>query len=139
MLFAAAVLAAGVAVGVVSRVIPPVRDIWVPHTNGSGGSVPAFWASVVANLTFSVVLVVTAVFDFMGRKAVRWTVAILAVGALAQALMYLDAESAFHGGPLEGQMHSAITWLRYLEFADASAGLLALVAAAIAVRGNRTV
>lgn len=125
-LILAAALAAGASLLVAVGVIPDVRDIWAPQTEGGGGSTPAFWASVVANLVFATVMLVTAA----GRRSLsrRWwrLVVLLGAGAIAQALMYLDASAAFHG-PLERAMQPVRDRLRYAIAADAAAGVLVIV------------
>jgi hypothetical protein len=122
---------------VVRDVIPPVRDIWVPNTRGAGGSEPAFWASVVANLMFAGVLVLFAVLKGLGRRSLRWVAAVLAVGAIVQALMYLDAAAAFGDGPLTSRMQPTVDRLRYLAAADALGGVLTLIAIALVWRADR--
>ena len=133
LLLAAAALAIGVAVAVTRSVIPPVRDIWVPHASGAEGAIPAFWASVIANVVFAGLLVLAAVVNGLRRMAVRWVLATLALGALVQSLMYLDAAAAFHG-PMQAEMQHTTDWLRLLALTDAIAGVLVLVAALTSVR-----
>jgi hypothetical protein len=135
-LLAAAVLAIGVAILIIWGVIPPVQDIWVPNATNAGGAVPAFWVSVGGNAIFAGVLILAALFDGLRRKAISWVLAILAVGALVQALAYLDAAAAFHG-PLEAQLQPTSTRLRYAALADAMAGILVLVAAVTAPRPRK--
>lgn len=129
----AVVAAAIVAVGV----IPDVHDIWVPQTEGSGGSTPAFWASVVANLLFSGIVAVTVFGGRLWSKRWSWLVLLLGAGAILQALMYLDASAAFHG-PLEEAMEPARERLRYAIAADTIAGVLAIASVVwVAVLGWR--
>lgn len=118
---------------VILGVIPNVRDIWVPRTAGAGGSVPAFWASVFANLVFAGVMLGTVAGRRLQSRRWRWLVLILGAGAIVQALMYLDVSSAFNG-PLEAAMQPTRDQLRYAIAADAGAGVLAILAAFTATR-----
>jgi hypothetical protein len=136
LLLAAAALAFGVALLIVRGVIPPVRDTWAPQAKDAGGAVPALWASVVAHLVFAGLLILAAIVDGLRRKPVRRVLAVLALGALLQALMYLDAAAAFHG-PLEAPLQPAVTRLRYATAADAAAAVLVLVAVVTAARAGK--
>ncbi|MGE0227948.1 MAG: hypothetical protein AB7I38_05195 [Dehalococcoidia bacterium] len=132
----AAVLAAGAALLVVVGAIPDVRDVWAPSSRGADASVPALWASVVANLVFAGML--TATVAGRGPRGRWWPPLIVALGAgaIVQALVYLDAAAAFHG-PLEEQMNGARAALRQAAATDAAAGTLAVIAAAILEIGRR--
>jgi hypothetical protein len=133
----AAALAITAAVLVAGGVLPDVQEIWVPQTRGAGGSTPAFWASVIANLVFAAVMLATVAGRRLRSRPWRWLVVVLGVGALAQALMYLDASAAFHG-PLEAAMQPARHRLRYAVAADAVAGTVAIVSVVwVAIRSGR--
>src|SRR5690606_4523222 len=80
------------AVVVTTRVIPPVRETWTPNTEGAEGAVPASWVSVVGNVVYAVVLTFAALIGKAGRL-VRGTAVVLSVGALVQAVAYLNGGS----------------------------------------------
>jgi hypothetical protein len=128
----AAALGIATAAGVAFFVLPPVRSIWVPNTVGAGGSIPAFLVSVAWNLIFAALVA----FSLLGRRsgfALRGLLTVVGIGAIVQALAFVDAERAFSESPLRSEMGSAIAALRALALADAIAGLLVIEAA---VRGR---
>jgi hypothetical protein len=95
--------------------------------------VPSFWASAVANLVFAGALLATAATGGLQKRRVCWVLLTLAVGALLQALMYLDAVAAFHG-PLEDEMQPTKNRLQFAVALDAIAGVLVLITAFVALR-----
>ncbi len=132
VLVAAGATAAVVAVIVILGVTPSARDIWVPRTTGSGGTLPALWISTIANLVFASLLMLAVVFRATRRTVMRRLVVVLAAGALVQALMFLDAAAAFSTGGAE--MKQATSWVRYAALGDATAALLVLGSVVAKVR-----
>jgi hypothetical protein len=124
VLLVAAATAVAVALTVILGVIPSARDIWVPTTEGSEGTVPALWAGTIANLVFAGLLALAALGRATRRTAVRRLVVVLAAGCLVQALMFLDAGAAFAGG--DPEMETATRWVRVAALGDAIAALLVL-------------
>jgi hypothetical protein len=138
LVLVAAVLLVGAALIVVLRVIPPVRDVWVPRRLHAEGAVPAFWVSVIAHLVVAGVLVAVALRGGIQHRPVCWMLAVLGAGALVQALMFLDAVAAFYDapGPLDHRVQSASDWLVGAIVTDVIAGLLVIVGTMVAMRGG---
>ncbi|MGE0133595.1 MAG: hypothetical protein AB7L91_03110 [Dehalococcoidia bacterium] len=136
MLAIAAVASAGAALVVVFGALPDVRDVWAPSSRGADASVPALWASVVANLVFAGMLAGTVAGRGPRGRWWSWLIAVLGVGAVLQALVYLDAAAAFHG-PLEEQMRAAGIALRWAAAVDATAGALTVSAVLLTIGRRR--
>lgn len=127
LLLAAAVLAVGVAAVIMLGIIPPTRDIWVPHANHAEGAVPAWWVSTSAHLVVAAVLVAAAALGGLRLRVVRWVLVILGVGALMQALMSLDALAAWSDIPdaaLNAKLAEAKNWVRVAIVGEVLVGLL---------------
>lgn len=140
LLLTSAAISLMCAVAVLAWVIPTVRETWVPNTDGAEGAVPAFWGSVVGNGVYAGFVTLTALTPEAGRL-IRGTVVVLSVGALLQALAYLDARAAFTNSPLRPEMQGAIDQLLLLAIAvglGATIAVVALVADSLARHNGRS-
>ena len=133
----------GVVPVVIPGVNPPKQEFWFPHaTNVTGGFIPDLVGSgILPNLAFAGVLVGAVVFGGLRHRAMRWVLAILAVGALLQALIYLGSTVVIDPNMptwLREALRPAMIWGLVAVVADAVAGLLVIAATVIARRTKST-